>query len=604
MPTLSLSEWAGSEPDRPPAIPVRPLFEVYGELSDDGTRVVLLALGDQQTAAAHLSQCVPTLSKTKPEGGLQSVLSWALVAQLASQLGKLWHPGPRLAAWTQAQAYNRFVQPELVSSVSHPEFKPFDHQVVGARLIAATGRSLLFDDAGTGKTLTTIMGLLELRARGRLGAGPILVICPNSVQDPWIEAVHDWTKLRAKAWRGSKDRRRRLAGHRDYDVYVASYGTAREDVGKSEPLTMLAPVAVVIDECHKIKNQDSAQSRAARRIAAGAQSVVALSGTPITHHVGDLFPTLQAVEPWAWTSRERYDRRYVEEVPGEYGMPKVLGLSPYREPEFRHVLHGQYRRLAKADVLDLPPKVYSVRTVELPATARKAYEQMEADMLAEIEGAQEQLSAMSVLAQMTRLLQLSCSSADVWTEEVWEFDKELGEKILVDKMMVKLREPSWKVDAFMEVLAERPGKQVVAFAPSRQLIELAATRCEKDGYRVARIVGGQSAKERTEEIRAFQAGERDVICVTTEAGGVGITLTAASTAVFLQRPWSYVVASQAEDRVHRIGSERHDSVDIIDIVAKKTIDARMREVLREKSAALADLVQDPRIVAECLGGIK
>jgi len=209
-----------------------------------------------------------------------------------------------------------------------------------------------------------------------------------------------------------------------------------------------------------------------------------------------------------------------------------------------------------------------------------------------------------VLAQMTRLLQLSCASADVWTEEVWEYDKELGEKILVDKTRVQLKEPSWKVDAFMEVLAERPGKQVVAFAPSRQLIDLAAARAEKDGYRVARVVGDQSAKVRTEEIRAFQAGERDVICVTTSAGGVGITLTAASTAVFLQRPWSYVEASQAEDRIHRIGSERHDSVDIIDIVAKKTIDARMREVLREKSAALADLVQDPRIVSECLGGIK
>jgi SNF2 family DNA or RNA helicase len=211
---------------------------------------------------------------------------------------------------------------------------------------------------------------------------------------------------------------------------------------------------------------------------------------------------------------------------------------------------------------------------------------------------------MSVLAQMTRLLQLSCSSADVWTEEVWELDKDLGEKVLVDKMMVKLREPSWKVDAFMEILAERPGKQVVAFAPSRQLVDLAAERAIKDGYRVARIVGGQSATVRRRNLDDFQAGKADVICVTTSAGGVGITLTAASTGVFLQRPWSYVEASQAEDRLHRIGSERHESVDIIDIVAKKTIDARMREVLREKSAALADLVQDPRIVAECLGGIK
>jgi SNF2 family DNA or RNA helicase len=90
--------------------------------------------------------------------------------------------------------------------------------------------------------------------------------------------------------------------------------------------------------------------------------------------------------------------------------------------------------------------------------------------------------------------------------------------------------------------------------------------------------------------------------VTTSAGGVGITLTAASVVVFLQRPWSYVEASQAEDRCHRIGSEIHDSIEIIDIVARRTVDSRVREVLRTKAGALAELVKDPRIVREVLGG--
>jgi SNF2 family DNA or RNA helicase len=90
--------------------------------------------------------------------------------------------------------------------------------------------------------------------------------------------------------------------------------------------------------------------------------------------------------------------------------------------------------------------------------------------------------------------------------------------------------------------------------------------------------------------------------VTTGAGGVGLTLTAASTCVFLQRPWSLVEALQAEDRCHRIGSEIHDCVEIVDIVAANTIDTRVRAVLRDKSGQLADLVQDKRIVAELLGG--
>jgi len=117
-------------------------------------------------------------------------------------------------------------------------------------------------------------------------------------------------------------------------------------------------------------------------------------------------------------------------------------------------------------------------------------------------------------------------------------------------------------------------------------------------------VGGQSASYRTGQVDAFQRGELDIICATTGAGGVGITLTAASTVIFAQRPWSFVEASQAEDRCHRIGSEIHDSIEIIDIVAVKTVDSEVRRTLEGKAGALAELLMDPRIRAECLGGIR
>ncbi len=111
-----------------------------------------------------------------------------------------------------------------------------------------------------------------------------------------------------------------------------------------------------------------------------------------------------------------------------------------------------------------------------------------------------------------------------------------------------------------------------------------------------------TAAKRTAYRKAFQAGELDLIAVTTQAGGVGITLTASDCAVFLQRPWSLVDAIQAEDRLHRIGAEGHESIEIIDIVTEGTVDMRVREKLREKGQALSDLLQDPRIVNELLGG--
>ncbi len=578
-------------------------FSVHGELSADGRNVVVFVAGNTELAAGYLKLLTPHFGPTEPRGGLQAPLTWPLLVQMGQQLGKAWHPGPRLLGWMREQVVARTTLEPLKGWVNPKAPPPRDYQITGAQLIAATSATLITDEPGTGKTLTTLLGLVEKRARGQLPiAGPILVVCPNSVQDAWVRAAHEWTDLRAVAWRGTPGRRERLIG--TADIYVAGYGVATRDADpheKRRPLHRLAPVAVVLDECHLIKNPNSLRSKACRKLAGKALAVIPLSGTPITHHTGDLWPTLFAMEPGAWPSRERFNIRYLDTVAGDYS-DRVLGINAHTEPEFRMTLMGQMRRMAKADVLDqLPPKVYSTREVELPPAGRKAYDSMKEDMLATMADGQE-LPAMDALSQLLRLLQLACAEADIEiTEET--VDGEYGPE-LKTHVHVELREGCWKADALMEILEERPDKQTVVFAPSRQLVELGATRAEKAGYRVARIVGGQTAADRTAQQDGFQAGEYDVLFATTQAGGVGITLTAASTVVFMQRPWSFVEASQAEDRCHRIGSEVHDSIEIIDIVAKNTIDADVREVLREKSGALAQLLEDPRIMEQCLGGRK
>lgn len=338
-----------------------------------------------------------------------------------------------------------------------------------------------------------------------------------------------------------------------------------------------------------------------RRLAGKAALFIGLSGTPITHHPGDLWPALTCLAPGAWPSRERWIARYCDSIPGDYSST-VLGLNKAAEPEFRMTLLGQHRRVAKADVLaELPPKVYSVRTVDLPSQWRQVYDAMESDMLAELPDGGE-LSVMGVLAQLTRLAQLSSAAADVTvTTETVEFD---GLPVERAHTAVQLKAPSWKVDELLEVMAERPGEPVVAFSPSRQLMVLAGRAAEAKGYRVGYVIGGQTARDRTGYIDAFQRGELDLICVTCGAGGVGITLTRSRTAVFLGRPWSLVEALQSEDRLHRIGSERHESIEVIDIVARDTIDTRVRAVLKERAGQLSDLLEDPRIVAELLGGAR
>lgn len=605
------------------------MIQIHAECSAPspaGQRLVVLAGGPVHLvagAARTLETLTPLFTKSDPPGALVAPLTWAAVVQLQAAFADAWRPGPALCEWIAAQVKAR-TAPDPITYVPPAPLVPYPWQLEGAAMIAATGRTLITDEPGTGKTITTILGLAEWYYREPSATGwdrPTLVICPASVVDAWVEAWGVWAPhVRAVAWRGTATKRRALAG--TADVYVVSYDTARADTPpttaqKLAPLRDLAPIAVVIDECHLIKNNQTARSQAVRRLTKAATdaggAVVALSGTPITHHPGDLWPTLVALEHHAWPARDRWVQRYCAVLAGEY-RDEVLGLAAHAEPEFRLTLLGQHRRVAKADVLtQLPPKVYSVRTVDMPTAWRKVYDDFESEMLAELPDGTE-LSVMDVMSKFGHLSRLASSAADV---EV-TFGPDVDEQTQLPKRHVHLhlkagKGQQWKVDALLEVMAERCStepsaapeerQQVVAFAPSSQLMVLAGQAAAAEGYRVGYVIGGQSAGARTATVNAFQAGELDLICVTTGAGGVGITLTAARTVVFLQRPWSIVESIQAEDRCHRIGSERHDSIEVIDVVARNTIDTRVRAVLRERAGQLADLVQDPRLVAELLGGI-
>ncbi len=597
---------------------------IHGEIVGQSTLAVLAGgpaaspheLEDVARAAKLLKTLTPLFAKSDPPGALTTELTWPAVVQLAETFGPAWQPGPRLTAWIREQVVLRTsLQP--IAYAPPAGLTPYPWQVEGAAMIAATGRVLITDEPGTGKTITTILGLVEWQAQRdqhELGPsfGPVLVVCPASVIDSWVDAWNTWAPhLRAIAWRGTPTKRQQLAG--TADVYVCSYETARQDAPAAgtkamKPLISLGAAAVVVDECHLIKNNATARSQAVRRLAHKATqsggAVVCLSGTPITHHPGDLWASLDAMEHGAQPAKKRWVDRYCQVVPGEYD-EEILGLLPSREPEFRRTLLGQHRRVAKADVLaQLPPKVYSVRTVDMPKAWRKVYDDFEAQMLAELpadeNGVTQELQVMDLLSVLSHLSALSSAAADVEVTHGPDVDQNTG--MPKRHVHLELKAPSWKVDALLELLEERPGQPVVCFAPSRQLVQLAGKAAAQAGLRVGYVVGGQAPADRTRAVAEFQQGGLDLICATTGAGGVGLTLTAARTVVFLQRPWSLVESLQAEDRCHRIGSEVHDSIEVIDIVARNTLDTRVRAVLRERAGQLADLVQDPRIVATLLGG--
>jgi SNF2 family DNA or RNA helicase len=144
----------------------------------------------------------------------------------------------------------------------------------------------------------------------------------------------------------------------------------------------------------------------------------------------------------------------------------------------------------------------------------------------------------------------------------------------------------------MSIIEDNPGKPLAIAAEHRQLIDLAARRFEAAGIEYGVITGGVTGAQRDETVEAFQSGKLKYILFTYKAGGVGLNMTAADTLVRLQRSWSLIDNMQGEDRVHRIGSEVHEAITIIDIITAGTIEETQVEKLYAKMQRLEEIVRD------------
>ena len=152
-----------------------------------------------------------------------------------------------------------------------------------------------------------------------------------------------------------------------------------------------------------------------------------------------------------------------------------------------------------------------------------------------------------------------------------------------------MSEPSSKLDALMDILDDS-NEQVVVFSQFKQLIHLANRRLEKAKIPFVEVSGDIGPSQRGENVRRFQDGTARVFTGTIAAGGVGITLTASSTVIFLDRGWSPFLNLQAEDRLHRIGQK--NAVQVIDLMAHNTVDLGRAQRLEQKWQWIRELLGD------------
>jgi SNF2 family DNA or RNA helicase len=470
-----------------------------------------------------------------------------------------------------------------------------------------------------GKTAQAIRALKRLKEQGE-DVFPALIVCPNTLKKNWEREFDKWwPDVKVQVIKGTATQRRKQFAE-EADVYVinweslrshsrlAPYGSValarcsacgghddrvsevRCEVHQRE-LNVIDFQSVIADEMHRSKEPKSKQTRALWAASGNAEIRFALTGTPVANNVLDMWSILHWLSPDEWPSKTRWIDRMVDTMLNAFGGMMVLGVKPSMEQEFHATINPRMRRMLKQRVLPwLPEMMFERRDVEMSVKQAKAYKDMRENMIAELEGVGETVVAPSVLTQTTRLHQFASSFAEMVTDETT-----LEEKII-------LAEPSCKVDAVMDDIKEGDfGDDSVAVAAvSRQLIELLSARMTKEGIAHGLITGAQTEDERTRAIDDFQSGKIKWILFTVQAGGVGVTLTTARRLIMLQRPWSLVDHKQALDRIHRIGSEIHDSVIIMDYVTEGTIEERVLQVLETKADNFEQIVRDKDKLLELL----
>lgn len=553
-------------------------------------------------------------------------LSWNSCLALRSTFeGKL-EIGPRLAAWAWREKTERIdpalAMREALDAPGAPDLYPF--QRAGVEFIRLAKRVLLGDDPGSGKTVQAIRGVAALLADGH-EVFPMLVVCPNTMKMPWRrEFERWWPGVVCSVVKGSAAKRRK-ALETPAHVYIINWESLRShsrlsgygstalkkctDHGGEDPritenacevhpreLNRMRFKTVVADECHRAKDPKSKQTRALWAASGDAPFRIGLSGTPIANNVIDLWPILHWLDDREWPSKTRWVDRMVDVMLNAFGGMMVLGVKPHRTEEFYAALHPHFRRMPKKLVLPfLPPIIPEQRDVELSPKQLKAYREMKEKLMADLESGL--LTTPSKLTQTIRLLQLSCAMLDVHEEE--RVDKDTGEIETIE--VARLTEPSSKLDDLMHDLTDLGSESVAIMAVSRQLIELLSERMTKAKIPHGLVTGAQDEDERQRSIDDFQNGKIQFILFTAAAGGAGITLTAARYLIRLQRPWSRVDDVQALNRVHRIGSEIHESIIVIDYVTEGTLEHHVMDVLDNKNESFEGVVRDNDLLLRVLG---
>ena len=445
--------------------------------------------------------------------------------------------------------------------------KLYPYQEQGAMHLAFGRRAMLADDMGLGKTVQAIAAaalLKELR-----GIERVLIITPASLKHQWAREIQRFTSLPVTVISGGLQARR--AAYRSESFFIIlNYEVVRRDLAELE---QMRPSLIILDEAQRIKNWRSKTAQAVKRLK--SRYAFVLTGTPLENRLDELYSIFQFLDPRILGPLWHFNDRFYDLEKRDDGSYKVIGYKNFAE--LRAVVEPYSLRRTRDEVLkDLPERIDNNFFVEMTGPQWQAYD-----------GFRENVAQLVSIAKRRPLtpkehdiLLMSLLKMRIICDALALHDKEIPLKDR-EKTAPKLRE----LEHILTDEIASNGHKAIVFSQWTGMLELTKPIVKRVGLGYVTLTGSVPSGKRGALIEKFFDDPDCRVFLSTDAGGVGLNLQAASLVVNLDLPWNPAVLEQRIGRAHRHG--QLNPVHVVNLIAQGTIEERMLDTLAAKRNVFA-----------------
>lgn len=446
---------------------------------------------------------------------------------------------------------------------------------------------ILADEMGLGKTLQTISFLGYLRYIKNI-EGPFIVIVPKSTLDNWKREFQKWTpEVNVVVFQGNKEERADIIRSRllvaKFDVLITSFEMV---IREKSLLKKLRWQYIVVDEAHRIKNEDSLLSQIIRLFY--SKNRLLITGTPLQNNLHELWALLNFLLPDVFGDSEVFDRWFDSQTEENKDQDQVV-------LQLHKVLSPFLLRRVKSDVeTSLLPKIETNVYIGMAEMQIEWYKKLLEKDIDAVNGVIGKREGKTRLLNIVMQLRKCCNHPYLFdgaepgppftTDEHLVYNS--GKMIILDKMLKKFK---------------AAGSRVLIFSQMSRLLDILEDYCYLRDHEYCRLDGSTSHDERIQAIDEYNApdSEKFIFLLTTRAGGLGINLCSADIVILYDSDWNPQADLQAMDRAHRIGQKKQ--VQIFRFVTEHAIEEKVLERAAQKLRLDQLVIQQGRQASSSIG---